>query len=486
MGEQETQVIPQSESISEEQISKELDEQVVVMREILAAQEKEKTAKLLTNPSGPALHYTKHEAGETIGKVRKTVRQLFILYLTNQFVARAINARADTLVSMGYKIQGEDAEGIKACEDLIRDSGGTHLFWQLSVNTDIAGDGFLEKVYNQSKTKILRLKHVHPLTLSFKRDETTDKIIVGEDKEPVGYVQFHLDENGTEVETDVPKEPIAHLKFNSLGDEFTGVSICQSGYDTIVRLMNMEYSAAEAAVKTANPIIVAECNTKSPNQIAQWGQILGRINGRDQIFIPDGMKFSLLSPGTQNFSAYSEYFLNAVVATFGVPKSVLLGDSGGGNRSEGIVLTRHFYSGIRGNQHQTEQFFNLIFEEYADLAGFKAPKLFFEDIAEDATLMARSAIELLGAGVISVNEARQMIGLEPITGLGGSQQTQVVQQEVSTPITTSQPQGISADLKKLKRAKQFPASPGKAEGSQEGVKDKQRKSPFSRVSPVTK
>ena len=468
MGDEE-QIIPKSESISEEQLSKELSEQAEVAKEILAAQEKEKTAKLLTNPSGPALYYTKHEAGDTVNKVRKTVRQLFILYLTNQFVARAINARGDTLTSRGYKIVGDDKEGVEACETLVNDSGGTNLFWQLSVNTDIAGDGFLEKVYNQIKNKILRLKHVHPLTLSFKRDLTTDRIIVGDDKEPIGYVQFHLDEEGTEVETDVPKEPIAHLRFNALGDEFTGVSSIQSGYDTIVRLMNMEYSAAEAAIKTANPLIVAKCNTKSPNQIAQWGQILGRINGRDQIFIPEGMEIVLLSPGNQNFSDYAEYFLAAVVATFGVPKGVLLGDSGGGNRSEGVVLTRHFYSTIRGNQHQMEQFFNTIFQEYADIAGFKAPKLVFEDVAEDATLMAKSAIELLSAGIISANEARQMIGLEALK-----------EGDIN------KIQGLSADLTKVKREKQFPEEPGKAKGSQAGVKDKQKRSQFSKVSPLTK
>ena len=58
------------------------------------------------------------------------------------------------------------------------------------------------------------------------------------------------------------------------------------------------------------------------------------------------MELDTLQPGQQNFSAYADYFLDAVVAAFGVPKGVLLGDSGGssGNRAEGIVLTRHFYS----------------------------------------------------------------------------------------------------------------------------------------------
>ena len=464
--------------ISQEQLMKELKgvarrtdkERTEVAKEILQEQKEEEMRRLLTNPSAVALTTTKHEAGIGIDRIKKTVRQLFILYLTNQFVARAINIRADTLITKGYKIIGEDPKGVEACQGLIDNSGGTNLFWQTSVNTDIAGDGFLEKVYNLTKNKILKLKHVHPLTLSFKRDKTTNTIILNDEKEPLGYVQFYLDEQGVEAEKDVPKDRISHLRFNTLGDEFTGISTIQPGYNTIVRLMNMEYSAAEAAIKTANPLTVVTANTKSPHQIALWGQILGRINGREQVFIPQDMDMKFLSPGNQNFSEYADYFLNAVVATFGVPKGVLLGgsgDRGSGNRAEGIILSRHFYSVVRSNQKYMEEFFNTIFEEYAELAGFKSPQLVFEDVAEDATLAAESTIDLYSSGLITREEARQMIGLEqePV----GNKHTFV--------------QGISSDIKQDQKNNQFPEEPGKATGKQAGIKKKQKASPFSAVKP---
>lgn len=454
-----------TKKISEEKLVKELKAQAKVAKEILQEQE-EKSIKIKTNPSAIALSTTKHDAGEGINTVKKTVRQLYILYLTNQFVSRAINVRADTLISRGHNIVGEDEEGVKACEELIENSGGTNLFWQTSVNTDIAGDGFLEKIYNQKKNKILELKHVHPLTLSFKKDKF-EKILVDKNNEPIGYVQHYLDKKGLNTTKDVSKEVIQHLRYNTLGDEFTGISAAQSGYNTIVRLMNMEYSAAESAVKIANPIIVGKCNTKSPSQIALWGQVLGNINGQDQIFIPDGMELSTLAPGNQNFSEYADYFLNAVVASFGVPKGVLLGDTGGsGNRAEGIVLTRHFYSLVRSLQKYQEDFFNKIFAEYGKIAGFKPPKLMFDDIAEDATLMAESAIKLLTAGIISVDEAREMIGLESSTG--------------------KKTQGVSADLKQSDKKTFFPETPGKVAGSQKGIKAGQKTSGFSEVKPGSK
>jgi len=313
--------------ISKKKLDKEISESAKVMKEILQKQESESLRSLVTNPSAVALETTKHDAGEGINAVKKKVKDLFILYLTNQFVARAVNVRADTLISGGYTVEGEDKAGVKACEDLIENSGGVNCFWQLSVNTDIAGDGFQEKINNQAKTKIVRLKQVHPLTLEYKTDEESGKIIVdSKTKEPIGYVQYYMDKTGVEQEKDVDKKRITHFKYNSLGDEFTGMSTIQPGYDTIVRLMNMEYSAAEAAVKTANPLLVGQTNTKSPHQIAQWASILGKINGKDQIFLPEGMTLTMLSPGPQNFNEYAEYFLNAVVACYDKETEILTND----------------------------------------------------------------------------------------------------------------------------------------------------------------
>ena len=458
-----------TEEISNEQLMKELN---AVAAEILEQKEEEKSKKLRTDPSAIALRTTEHSSGDNVPNIRKTIKQFFTLYLTNQFVSRAINVRADTIISRGYMIVGDDPEGEDACRELVENSGGTNLIWQLSVNTDIAGDGFLEKVYNQNKNKILKLKHVHPLTLTFTKDKQTDKIEVDSTtKEPKSYTQYYVDKNGVNKEKVVSKERIEHLRYNTLGDEFTGISTIQSGYDTIVRLMNMEFSAADAAVKTANPIIIGKCNTKSPNQVSQWASIIGKITEKGQVFIPEGMEFDMLSPGTQNFSDYSEYFLNAVVSTFGVPKSILLGSSGdsGSSRSEGVVLTRHFYTMISGLQKYVADYFNRIFEEYAELGGFKAPIMIFPDIAEDTNVNIDSVINLYNSGIITVDEARELIGL------------QILKRE-----NPSLPKEEIADTVRRKDMETWHNNPGQRSGSQAGVKKAQKVDPNSLVSYGTK
>ena len=137
-----------SDDETSEQLSAIISEQEAVAKEILQRQKEEKLKALFTNPSGPALSGTAREAGEDgFKRVRKTVRDLFTLYLTNQFIARAVNVRADTLISKGYNIVGKDPKGVKACIELIDNSGGINLFWQLSVNTDIAGDGCFPQLF---------------------------------------------------------------------------------------------------------------------------------------------------------------------------------------------------------------------------------------------------------------------------------------------------------------------------------------------------
>lgn len=461
---------------SEEKLDAPIDSEVEqVAKEILAAKSsanyKESAMILsgLTNPSDIALSSADPDTGSDLEKVKKSVRDLFILYLTNQFVNRAVNVRADTLISRGYRIISGDEKGRKLCSELIENSGGINLFWQLSVNTDIAGDGFNEKIYNKSKNKIMRLKHVHPLTLRFKKNLTTNKILVDEKGNPKSYEQIYTNDKGTEETKDVPIDVVEHLRFNTLGDEFTGISSLQAGYSTIVRLMNMEYAAAQSAVKIANPIIVGTANSKSPAQIAQWGQILGKISGRDQVFIPEGMTLSILAPGAQNFTEYADYFLNAVVATFGVPRAMLLGESGGGNRAEGIVLQRHFYSVIRSNQRYMAEYFNKIFKEYGNLANFEAPILDFPDVAEDADVNAKSAIDLFSSGIINRDEARMMIGLDA--------DDEGKKVELGTSVTE--------EIKKSDMDTWHPESPGKAKGSQSGVKKKQKIDKTSEVSPFT-
>lgn len=345
---------------------------------------------------------------------RVSVRGLQKLYLFNQFIFRGVNVRADELISRGFEIVGDDEEGVKLCQKLVEDSGGANLFWQLSVNTDVSGDGYMEKIWSKDGKTLLLLRHINPVNFGFWTDPTKGNIILGKNGYPEAYMQIYYDEEAKERRVKIPKEKIAHLIFNSFADEFNGISSIQPVYNTAIRLMNMEHAAAEAAVKAANPIWVGTTKTKNPTELAKWSGILNNISGKDQVFLPEGVELEMKAPGNQNFNEYADYFLDAVVAALGVPKSILTGsaDASGGNRGTAQVQSKHFYSVIRSNQRYVEKLFNDLFKEYAGKAGFTAPTLHFDDITDDATTYSKMAIELYTTGLITLQEARELVGYD--------------------------------------------------------------------------
>jgi hypothetical protein len=396
-------------SYTKEQLAKR-DEFIEVQKRLL---DNSTNIRNITKLSGLAQEQTERVSGSGTN-VRKKPIQLQNLYFTNQFIFRGVNIRADELVTRGYKIIGGDDNGNKECTELMERSGGLNFLRRISVNTDVYGDEWLELVWNKdSPPKLMYLDHIHPATFGFKTSpNNSSKILFDKSGRPVGYQQTFVDENGQESVKDVPKENIAHITFHQIADEFIGVSILQPVYDTIVRLMNMEYAAAEAAVRTANPIYVLTLPTKAPNVLYEWANIFGNISSKDQLLLPEGVVASTLQPGQQNFSAYASYFLDAVVAATGVPKPLLLGTGEGSNRAVSVVQTRYFQSLIETNQDSISRVVNDIFSYYGDISGFDPPKLVFNEITEDSDVTFKTAIDLFTNGIITLEEARHMIGIE--------------------------------------------------------------------------
>jgi len=415
----------------------------------------------LTEPS--LIATDARELSDIMNEMKKRVdlKNLQPLYLRNQFIFRAINVRASEMISRGYDIVGEDQDGVDKCSKLIKESGGSAFLRQSSINSDVFGNCYWEHIYNKGGKEILLLKQIHPLTFGFTYDRLKNIIILNDDKTPKSYTQKIVDPmTGVETFIEVPKEKITHIKYNTFGDEFSGISTLQPLYDTTLRLMNMEKSAATSALKIANPIAVLKTNAKSPVILAKWMKVIGKITGQQSVSLGEEQDLKFLSPEQQLFSEYAEYFLDAVVAGTSVPRAILLGQGGGG-RAETITLSKHFYRIIRDNQLIFERDINVIFEKYGKLANFKAPKFIFKDVAEDADALGEMAKGLFESGIIDREEARLMIG---INGPGGKKL--IID-------------GASEEIKKNDMKTFFPKEVKSPEGSQITNKSTMKKSPDS-------
>jgi hypothetical protein len=199
-----------------------LNEQLQVANRLL---DNSDTKHSMLTPSSMARETTTAEDIQATVLKRVKVKDLQQLYLKHQFIFRGVNVRADELITRGYEIIDGDDTGREKCKNLILNSGGDNLFWQYSVSTDVAGDGYLEKVLNQKENEIKKLIHVNPVNFGYKSDpENRNKIIVDEKtKLPISYEQVVVNDDKAEVRTDVPLNKIAHLRFNTFADEFRGI-----------------------------------------------------------------------------------------------------------------------------------------------------------------------------------------------------------------------------------------------------------------------
>ena len=101
---------------------------------------------------------------------------------------------------------------------------------------------------------------------------------------------------------------------------------------------------------------------------------------------------------------------------------------------------------------------NDIFKEYGEIAGFKPPRFVFTDVAEDTEAMGQRAMELYGSGLITLDEARTMIGL------GGEPGKKVV--------------NVESEIKKSDMESWHGYKPGSPEGSQKNEKRDMKATPL--------
>ena len=116
---------------------------------------------------------------------------------------------------------------------------------------------------------------------------------------------------------------------------------------------------------------------------------------------------------------------------------------------------------------------NEIFIYYGKIGKFDPPNFKFSDIAEDADRNGQRAVELFEARLVTLSEARTMIGLETGTAIIAELQgpeTPVQKQITKDPVTDD-------DLKKSDAKAFHPAKPGSPEGSQKGNKREQKINP---------
>ena len=264
----------------------------------------------------------------------RKVEQMLILH---PVIPRGIEIKANRMVSRGYEIEGSNQEAVEYCKKILEESGGIIFLKRWIEDTIAFGNGYAELVPNKAGTEILKLDIQHPVYFGFYKEKVGTKwkiVLDPRTQKPIAYSQYKV-ENDELVPfgKKIPTDRIAHLIFDTWGDEMEGISIVQYLRYVLTNIINTENAAAQSAYLTGNPRYKFTTNLRDFKKIQEFGRMVKNINERDAVILGEGADAEILNPGQTNFPDYHERFLMLLASKLGIPLPLLTMDATSTNKA---------------------------------------------------------------------------------------------------------------------------------------------------------
>jgi hypothetical protein len=301
---------------------------------------------------------------EEIGIKKLTPKQIEQYLWMHPVVPRAIEIKANRMTSRGYRIEpagssSQAREAAKEMEDLIENSGGEILINGWIQDTYAFGNGYLTLLPDKETGKTVLLSREHPIFFRIARNkkeqqpsqkerlntlpttndwlpEYSDMKIDPVTKKPSAYTQviFRYGDYGVEpVGTELTKKQVAHLVFNTWGDEAEGISYVQYVHLLLKYLMNIEEAGAEAIYRSGFTQKKVTTDINSEKDLRKLAKNLERINASDSIILPKGTDVTNLMPGNTQMVEIHDKYLNLIAMRMGIPKPILTLDGTDTNKA---------------------------------------------------------------------------------------------------------------------------------------------------------
>ena len=297
------------------------------MRQLLS-----KLSSLL--PKSHPIYSTTSLQSSTSQEFNIAKEDLRLAYLSHPVVNRAIRFRADMIIARGFSLEFSDETTKEIITEFLNDvklNSPFHadfktIIRNASIDCDIFGNAFYHLIPNHSGQKIVKLAPLHPLQMDFQRD-SMGNILLDDYGEPLGFVFAP----GTERERKFKREEVAHLVFETIGDELTGISFILPMFRTLEKLTNIEFSIAQALYKHGLPTRdVSVGDPDHPPTVDDIEKVADQVQNLDaasEYVHPYYLKVSTIQPWfPPNIGNIPEFFLSQIAALSGVPRRFLLGE----------------------------------------------------------------------------------------------------------------------------------------------------------------
>ncbi len=331
-------------------------------------------SKPLTNPS-----IILKGGIEEINLVKLSPTAIERLLFLHPTIPRGIEIKANRMTSRGHRIQPKDdsVEAVKASDamrELIECSGGEILINNWIQDGFAFGNGYLTLVPDEDATEIVSLLPEHPVFFRIARSKASENKprengqlperadftaefgemkIDPKTKKPSKYTQVVFSSNKNEViptGNELDPDQVAHLVFDTWGDEAEGISLIQYVHLVLKYLLNIEEAGAQAIFRSGFTQKVVNTNAKNENDLKNIARNVSQINSSDAIILPDGTTITNLIPGTTEFVAVHDVFLTLVAMRLGIPKPILTLDGTDINKATMSELMKDMIYDIRAEE----------------------------------------------------------------------------------------------------------------------------------------
>lgn len=353
-------------------------QQLPEMEKFAAVVIDKKDVKPLTKPSIVA------EGGTQQIKLYKLKPEDIEKYLLmHPVIPRGIEIRANRITSRGFTINSynnsqQAKRAAKEIETLLNNSGGVVLINNFIQNTYAFGDAYITLVPNKKNNKIVLLNLEHPVffrVARYKKQLSPERAylleihnpkdadnfsyeygmmkIDGITKKPAYYTQVTYDTTKNyymPIGEEIPASSVAHLFFDSWGDEVTGISLLQYVYTTIHYLLNIEEAAAENQYRNGFTQKKITTDMMTERELKEISRNIKDINSKDAIILPRGVDLDNLIPGTSQFPQFHDKFLDLLAIRLGIPKPILTLDASTSNKASMDEMSKDMMKDIQADE----------------------------------------------------------------------------------------------------------------------------------------
>lgn len=346
---------------------------------------------------------------------RLSPKQIEQYLLLHPVIPRGIDIRANRMTGRGYTIKPYDEspkakEAAEKMSEIIDDSGGEILLNSWIKDAFGFGNGYLTLMKDKSSDEVVMLSKEHPIFFRiarFEKENSKDPLLQNTNnsdwdnkyggmkinpvtKQPDKYTQVVFNSDKTKVQpfgTELTADQVAHLVFDTWGDEAEGIGLIQYVHNVLKYLMNIEEAGAEAIFRSGFTQKKVTTEIMTEKDLKKLAKNLQEINTSDAIILPKGTNVENLQPGQTQFEQVHDIFLNLIAIRLGIPKPILTLDGTDTNKATMRELMRDLFYDLRSDEIKVartieEQIFKpacqSIFGDEFELT----PKFMFNDFEE--------------------------------------------------------------------------------------------------------